>query len=188
MSPTDPTSSGLADPPPARPFLLTLLRDWGIAIGVVLVALLVMNALMRPSPPPLGPAPDFVLSDLDGRAVALSKVDDDLVILNFWFTTCPPCRHEIPELSRFHLEHPDIPMYGISTDVGMPTGRLKSQSERLGIRYPVLHDVNADVARTYGVDVFPTTLLIREGQIVSARVGVVDGRVLQKMVDDARGG
>jgi peroxiredoxin len=186
MEPNAPAATGLGDPPPTRPFIVTMLRDWGIAILVVLGVIVGMNTLMRPKPPPLGPAPDFALFDLDGREVRLSEVDDDLVVLNFWFTTCPPCRHEIPALSKFHLEHPDIAMYGVSTDVGMPTGRLKAQSSQLGIRYPVLHDVRADVARLYGVDVFPTTLVIRDGQIVQARVGMIDGGMLAGMVDAAR--
>jgi peroxiredoxin len=183
-----PPPGDLGEAPPTRPFLMTLLRDWGIAIGVVLAVIVAMNAFMSPAAPALGPAPDFVLTDLDGREVRLSEVDDDLLILNFWFTTCPPCRVEIPHFSRYHRAHPDIPMYGVSTDVGMPTGRLKAESARLGIDYPVLHDVQADVARLYGVDVFPTTLVISDGEIVQAKVGVLDEEMLAAMVERARGG
>lgn len=178
----------LGEAPPTRPFLMTLLRDWGIAIGVVLAVILAMNAFMAPKAPALGAAPDFVLADLDGKQVRLHDVDDDLVILNFWFTTCPPCRVEIPHFSRFYRANPDLPMYGISTDVGMPTGRLKAESQRLGVAYPVLHDVRAEVARLYGVEVFPTTLVISDGQIVQARVGMIDEEMLAAMVEKARGG
>lgn len=188
-SQADPTAS---PPPPdessggTSSFLLGLLRDWGVALAVVLLIFAGYNLIFAPKPPALGPAPDFVLQDLDGKSVTLSQVDDNVVILNFWFTTCPPCRAEIPELSQFHAEHPDIPMYGVSTDVNLRTSQLKAASQRLGVRYPVLHDMRAEVAQKYGVNVFPTTLVIRDGQIVSARVGTVDRQMLANMVAAAQ--
>lgn len=172
-------------PPKTGTFILGLLRDWGLAAVVVVAAFALYNLLFAPSPPALGPAPDFTLQDLDGKSVTLSEVDNGVVVLNFWFTTCPPCRAEIPELTKFHQEHPEIPMYGISTDINLRTAQLKSASARLGVGYPVLHDMRAEVAQRYGVNVFPTTLVIRDGQIVSARVGGVDRRILTNMISDA---
>lgn len=165
----------MTNPPPAPKgsFFLGLVRDWALAVVVVLVLLAGYNWLFGPKAPPLGEAPDFTLSNLEGEEVVLSSLDGT-VVLNFWFTSCPPCRAEIPELSRFHEAHPDIAMYGVSTDIGMPTTTLASLSKRLGITYPVLHDVRGRVSGLYGVGVFPTTLVIKDGQIVTVRVGVVN--------------
>lgn len=181
-----PMSDTESQQPGAMQFLGGLLRDWGIAIVVVVVVFLGYNFLFPPKAPSLGPAPDFTLSNLDGKAVKLSSVDADLVVLNFWFTTCPPCRAEIPELSAFAAAHPDIPLYGISTDINLSPGRLKRESDRLGIRYPVLHDIRADVARAYGVEVFPTTLVIQDMQIVKAKIGGLDRAMLEEMIAGVR--
>jgi thiol-disulfide isomerase/thioredoxin len=178
MSSADPTDSS----PKTGSFLLQLLRDWGVALVVVLVVFAGYNVLFGPKAPALGPAPDFVLQDLEGRSVTLSQIDDKPVILNFWFTTCPPCRAEIPELSKFHAEHPEVPIYGVSTDINLATPQLKKASDRLGVRYPVLHDMRAEVAQKYGVGVFPTTLVIHDGQIINARVGAVDRAILESML------
>ena len=174
--------------PKAPSFLVGLLRDWGIALVVVLVVLLGYNALFPSGPPSLGPATDFTLDNLEGAEVTLSELDSpsDVIVLNFWFTTCPPCRAEIPELSEFADAHPDIPLYGVSTDLNLRPAQLKAASKRLGIRYPVLHDVRAQVSRRYGVNQFPTTLVIRDMQIVQARVGAVDRKTLEAMVEAAR--
>ncbi|MBX2799353.1 MAG: TlpA family protein disulfide reductase [Myxococcales bacterium] len=180
----------MTDAAPSTPsswtFLRGLARDWGIAAIVVVVVFMGYNLLFPPRPPGLGPAPDFTLNNLEGQQVTLSSVDSDLVVLNFWFTTCPPCRAEIPELTAFARDNPDIELYGVSTDVNMPPGRLQRESHKLGIRYPVLHDVRADVARRYGVSVFPTTLVIRDMQIVQARVGIVNREQLDEMVAASR--
>jgi peroxiredoxin len=165
-------------PPAKESFFGGLIRDWAMAIGSVVVLFAGYNWLFGPQAPALGAAPDFTLTDLDGKEVVLSE-QQGVVVLNFWFTSCPPCRAEIPELSRFHEAHPDIALYGVSTDLGMPTARLQSLSKQLGVRYPVLHDSRGSVSRQYGVSVFPTTLVIKDGQIVTSQVGVVNQRWLE---------
>lgn len=166
-------------------FLTALLRDWGLALGIVLAVVIVFQLVFPPSVPSLGRAPDFTLPDLSGNAVTLSEVEEDVVVLNFWFTDCPPCRAEIPELSKFAKEHPDVPIYGLSTDHLTPN-RLRIASQRLGVDYPVLHDARAEVARSYQVSAFPTTLVVRNMEIVQARVGGVDHHTLEHMVAAAR--
>lgn len=175
-----------ASPPGAGSFLKGLLRDWGVALSLVILAFAGYNFLFGPKPPSLGPAPDFTLSTPEGAPFTLSQAPADVVVLNFWFTTCPPCRAEIPELSAWSKAHPETPLYGVSTDVGMPPGRLSREAQRLGVTYPVLHDAQAEVAGRYGVDVFPTTLVVADGQIVAARVGRVDQSALDEMVAKAR--
>jgi cytochrome c biogenesis protein CcmG/thiol:disulfide interchange protein DsbE len=167
-------------------FALDLLRDWGIAFAAVLVAFAAFNFFAAPRPKSEGPAPAFASADLTGAPVSLASLDatGDVVVLNFWFTTCPPCRHEIPELARFHEERPDVPLVGISVDRNLPTDRLAATSKRLGINYPVVHDADMAISSAYGVGVFPTTVLVRDGQIVATRVGEVNGATLTRMLDE----
>lgn len=46
------------------------------------------------------PAPDFVLKTLDGQEIALSSLQGQPVLVNFWATWCPPCRAEMPAIQR----------------------------------------------------------------------------------------
>jgi tetratricopeptide (TPR) repeat protein len=41
------------------------------------------------------PAPDFTLRDLAGNEHRLSRYRGRPVLLNFWVTSCPPCRHQL---------------------------------------------------------------------------------------------
>lgn len=169
-------------------FLAGLLKDWGIAFVVVLAAFALYSWITTPQPKTSGPAPAFELADLEGNRVSLAALDEraDVVVLNFWFTTCPPCRREIPQLSAFHRQHPDVPLVGISIDRNLSTDRLAVTSRKLGVEYPVLHDPEARVAAEYGVAVFPTTVLVRDGQIVATRIGEVTAESLLAMVEGAR--
>jgi peroxiredoxin len=157
-----------------------LARDWLLAIVVVVALWFVWLTFFAPSPQSSGPAPDFALADLQGEEVRLSE-HDHVVVLNFWFTSCPPCRHEIPELSAFHEANPDIPIYGVSVDRMAPE-RLAAMSRKLGITYPVLHDADSSVARLYGVSLFPTTVVVHQGEIANVRMGEVTKASLEAMV------
>jgi thiol-disulfide isomerase/thioredoxin len=61
---------------------------------------------------------DFTLPDPDGRVRRLSEWRGRHVLLNFWATWCPPCRHELPLLAasqkRYGTER--LQVLGISLD------------------------------------------------------------------------
>jgi peroxiredoxin len=163
-------------------FIVGLARDWGLALVVVVGIYMTWALLFSSNPISEGPAPDFNLPSVHGHDVQLSNYEDSTVVLNFWFTSCPPCRHEIPELSAFNKAHPEVVMFGISVDT-MSTAQLQRASERLGISYEVLHDRVSHAANAYEVSVFPTTVVIKKGQIAATRVGVVDQAYLERLIN-----
>jgi len=176
-----------SSPPSKRDFFLGLARDWGIAVVVVVAIVAAFNVFFGPSAPSVGePAPEFSLADTEGTTWTLSEIPERVVVLNFWFTNCPPCRREIPELARWHEANPDVPLLGIHVDPRMPPGAVVQSAKRLGINYPVLDDRSVSVTRDYGIDTFPTTLVIVEGSVVDARIGAVDGPTLDAMVAAVR--
>ncbi|MGA1361773.1 MAG: TlpA family protein disulfide reductase, partial [Ilumatobacteraceae bacterium] len=77
------------------------------AVGAVLLGLLVLLAVADPatdsaSSPLLGrPAPAVVSETLDGRPFDLARRKGSWVVLNFFNSTCVPCRNEHPNLVAF---------------------------------------------------------------------------------------
>jgi thiol-disulfide isomerase/thioredoxin len=176
----------MPQPPTKGAFLLGLLRDWGIALVVVVAIIAAFNVFLGPRAPAEGPAPDFTLADTEGNTWTLSRIPERVVVLNFWFTNCPPCRREIPELAAWHEANPDVPLLGIHVDPRMPPGAVTQSAKRLGINYPVLDDRTVSITRSYGVDTFPTTIVLVDGAIVDAKVGSLDAATLDAMVSRAR--
>src|SRR5262245_59454386 len=43
-------------------------------------------------------APDFAIKDETGKEIKLSDYRGSVVFLNFWYTTCEPCRMEMPDM------------------------------------------------------------------------------------------
>lgn len=155
------------------------LRDGLLALAIAFIAWFLWMQVVAPRPRASGPAPDFTLSTPAGESVTLSSLQGT-VVLNFWFTSCPPCRREIPELSAFHGAHPEVPIYGVSVD-RMESRRLGLLARKLGITYPVLHDADSAVAGAYDVTLFPTTVVVRDGEIVEVAMGEVTRERLEHM-------
>ena len=51
--------------------------------------------------------PDFEAVTMKGEKVDASFLAGKVVVMNFWFVTCPPCVKEIPALNRLVKEYSD---------------------------------------------------------------------------------
>ncbi len=124
--------------------------------------------------PPSRAVPPLSLTDLDGRPWSLQALRGRPVVLNFWASWCEPCRAEMPSLDLMALkyEREGLAVLTINFKDGAQTVRRFLEAVPLSL--PVLMDRDGAVARAWGVNVFPTTLLVsRRG----SPVGVVRGEV-----------
>jgi peroxiredoxin len=114
-----------------------------------------------PLPPSLrsGEAPDFELSDAEGRRISLRSQRGHPVFLNFWATWCPPCTEEMPSMETLAagIEGTDIRTLAVSVDEGWTP--IKSFFTR-GTRLGVLLDTTREVPKKYTTEKFPETFFI----------------------------
>ena len=124
-------------------------------------------------------APDFALKDLHGHTVYLHNFKGKVVLVNFWATWCPPCRYEIPTLSRIYdsLKRKGFVILGISLDENpksaVPPFLTDFRKEhKVKLDYPILVG-DEQVADAYGgIRGIPTTFIIdRKGFIRDKFIG-----------------
>lgn len=148
------------------------MKQWcsGAALGILF---LLVSCAQKPV---FEKAPEFTLSDLDGRAVHSSEFAGQVLLLNFWATWCPPCQAEIPALEALHREYESrgFRVLGISLDESGPD-EVKAFVRRFGMTYPVLMG-NDEIVEAYGgIRGIPTTFLVaRDGRIAKKFIGEQD--------------
>ena len=60
-------------------------------------------------------APDFTVSDGE-NTIHLANYRGKVVLLNFWWSQCPPCVQETPALEQLHHDRPDLAILAVSID------------------------------------------------------------------------
>lgn len=135
------------------------------------------------------PAPLFSLKDLQGKVVKLSALRGKVVLLNFWYSTCPPCRKETPDLITLHSQHPDdgLVILGINLDdVMIPQMRGRELTKFLmnyPIPYPVLKGDQTIVDAYRGVPVQPISFLLdRAGVVTRVFWGAFPGTIYERAI------
>ncbi|SNX54793.1 TlpA disulfide reductase family protein [Thermoanaerobacterium sp. RBIITD] len=110
-------------------------------------------------------APDFSLKDINGNTVTLSKLRGKKVILNFWATTCPYCKIEMPELNKFYQNNKkDVVLLAI--DIGEEKSTVENYLEGKGYGFTILLDSDAKTAINYKVQFIPMSFFIDEKGII----------------------
>jgi peroxiredoxin len=110
-------------------------------------------------------APDFTLVNLDGQPVRLTDYAGRPLILNFWQTTCEPCRREMPAFAEFLEDQDEVALLAISIEETSEQVRAFFAGLDM-LPVPTALDVEGAARRAYGVAGLPTTYIIDDGGVV----------------------
>lgn len=125
-------------------------------------------------------APDFTLPGLKGGSVSLSDhLGKEVVLLNFWSTTCDPCMVEMPHLVEMYEKHKakGFVILAISLDGPESLSQVQSMVHDKRMSFPVLLDQETKVIARYNPkrDMPFSVLIDRNGAIVEKRGGYSPG-------------
>jgi len=106
------------------------------------------------------------------QPVALTALQGQVVLLNFWATWCAECR---PELRGLEQVHHDLAARGLAV-LGVNAAEdlkvIQRYARNLGVTFPLLLDPQHTISQLYGVAGVPTTFLLgRDGRTVALAVG-----------------
>src|SRR3954470_2588428 len=119
-----------------------------------------------------GPAPGFDLPRLDASGkLSLASLRGKAVVLNFWQSSCVPCKQEAPALEAAWRKLRDR---GV-TIVGVDVYDFKSDARRFatkyGVTYPLVHDTAGTTIESYGLTGYPETYVVnRRGTLVPIHI------------------
>ncbi|MEX0980194.1 MAG: TlpA disulfide reductase family protein, partial [Gemmatimonadota bacterium] len=150
-------------------------------LGLALVVLLAWVNRDRFQPVvPGSAAPSFQVTDLSGAPVALSDFRGKVVLLNVWATWCPPCVYEMPSMQRLYdeLADEDFEILAVSIDAprgardagGRPGGNIEAFADSLGLTFPILHNPDGSIQRTYQTTGVPESFVIGKNGVIYRKV------------------
>jgi peroxiredoxin len=150
--------------------------------------------VVKPPPAPVkmlaigATAPDFPMTDLQGKPVNISDYHGKVIILDFWATWCGPCIASMPHTQEVaaHYKNQGVVVLGTCTsdkrdkfDTWVKTNQGK-YPDFIFAHDPVdAMDENRPSRKLYGVSGIPTQFIIdRDGKIAAIQIGYIKGEVL----------
>ena len=123
-------------------------------------------------------APDFTLKTVNDSIYTLSKMEDKVVLINYWATWCGPCRMEIPEFNELYNSYHEKGLEILGISVSDNKKQLKNFAKSFTVDYPLLYgsarDLNKIMKDYGGVYAVPSTFLIgKKGSIIWKYPGAI---------------
>ncbi|MBI5032023.1 MAG: TlpA family protein disulfide reductase [Chloroflexi bacterium] len=127
-------------------------------------------------------APDFTLSTLDGKSMALKDLRGQVVLINFWATWCQPCRAEMQDIQAAYRQHPEgFVVLAINNAEGDIV--VRNFANEFQLTFPILLDSDSAVTRLYRVQGLPTSYFIdRSGIVRAANIGAMNRAYIQAQI------
>lgn len=135
-----------------------------------------------------GEAVDFTGTAVDGSTVTSDDYADTVLVLNFWYAGCGPCRAEAETLeSTYQAVAPEGAEF-LGVNIYDGPEQATAFEKQYGITYPsLLAQKDADLKLAFAdwtsVQATPTTLVIdRQGRVAARFIGQVESESILKTI------
>jgi thiol-disulfide isomerase/thioredoxin len=125
--------------------------------------------------------PIVALGDANGNEVSTGDFLGTPLVINFWFSTCPPCAKELPAFAEVQAEAgDDVRFIGVNT-VDSVEVMERFAGER-GVHYELYRDEYAELTDGIGATAFPMTIFVDSDGVIVDQTGALDADELRVKV------
>ena len=163
------------------PLLRRHLATAALSVAAVVGAWLVVGGGQA-----LAPAPSVQYTLLDGKRLDSAQLKGQVVLVNFWATSCSTCVAEMPQVAATFEKYRSRGYQTVAVAMSYdPPAYVASFAETRKLPFGVAIDNTGEIARSFGqVQLTPTSFLInKRGEIVKRYVGAPDFTALHTLVE-----
>lgn len=119
-------------------------------------------------------APNFKMKTIEGKPFNLSSLKGKVVVLDFWASWCPDCRHDMPDVKRIYDKFKDnADFVGVSFDTDKAA--WKKTVDKYGIGYTQVSELKkmreTEIYKTYGISWIPSYVVVdADGKVLLSTV------------------
>ncbi len=126
--------------------------------------------------------PDLALTNVNGETVSIPKLFGTPLIINIWYSTCEPCRRELPVLASAATQHDDQVRF-VGVNIKDSASVAKEFAAQYGVDYELLLDKNGAFISELGIATAPMTLAVNaQGTIIGQKAGEIGVSELDELV------
>ncbi|MBF4632643.1 TlpA family protein disulfide reductase [Clavibacter phaseoli] len=130
----------------------------------------------------------FAGIDEHGNPVASTDYAGRILVVNFWYAECPPCRLEAPDLEALNQQYQDQGVAFLGVNVRDEADTARAFATQFGITYPSIIDtVDSGVQLAFAGKIAPnavpsTIILDTEGRLAARVTGLAEKSVLNALI------
>ena len=143
------------------------------------------GAVLIGKAPPRFIAP--IIDSSEKKAFAsINDFSENVLVLNFWASWCPPCRDETPGFQRLYkkYENKGVSFLGINIQDGSSPVDAINYINEFSVTYPNVYDSDGSITVDYGVTGIPVTFFVFDNKILGRWVGSISEGKLDKIIEE----
>ena len=128
-----------------------------------------------------------------GGMFSSDDYEGQIMVVNFWYAGCPPCRLEAPDLEALHQEFLDEGVVFIGVNILDQAPTALAFADEFGVTYPSIMDTNDGSVRLafsgqVAPNAVPTTVVLDQQGRVAARISglLTEPDVLAALIRDVQ--
>lgn len=132
------------------------------------------------------PAPHFVAKTIDGERLTNESLKGKIVLLDFWATWCPPCKHDEPAVESILKQFQKDGLVVVSINMGEPRRKVKKYLEQSPRSSKVVLAEDTTLAAICEATAYPYYVAIdRQGNVAGVQRGAAGEGALLRLLAKA---
>ena len=128
--------------------------------------------------------PTSPIISLAGTTMSTSDLIGTPLLINFWFSTCEPCRREMPVLAAAHRKYGDSIRF-VGLNMNDSASVAQAFAKKYGVVYEMFTEPSGALVAALGIATAPFTIFVTsEGRIVNQHAGELTESTLDAIITE----